>query len=103
MKFYAERVLDLDGMVRRNGDWLTASVSDDLVMMSVETGQYMGVSRIGRRVWELIGSPRTVEALCGQLVGEYKVEPEACRSDVEDFLREMVELKAIMIDEALPG
>jgi hypothetical protein len=54
-------------------------------------------------VWELIESPKTVEALCGQLVREYKVEPGACRTDIEDFLRQMVELKAITIDEALPG
>lgn len=101
--FLNGRVFDLDGMVRRGGDWLSATVAGDLVMMSVESGNYVTLSRIGKRVWELIESPMAVEALCGRLVREYKVEPDACRSDIEDFLREMVELKAIMIDEASPG
>ena len=41
-------------MVRKQGDWLSAKVGDELVMMSAEKGNYIGLSEVGARIWELI-------------------------------------------------
>jgi hypothetical protein len=37
-------------MVRRQGDWLTARVGDELVMMSAQTGDYVGLTEVGARL-----------------------------------------------------
>ena len=44
-------------MVRKQGDWLAAKVGDELVMMSAEKGNYIGLSEVGARIWELIEEP----------------------------------------------
>ena len=86
-------------MVRKQGDWLAAKVGDELVMMSAEKGNYIGLSEVGARIWELIETPRELDALCAQLQGEYDdVTPDVCRAEVESFLNELVKHGAIALD-----
>jgi len=85
-------------MVRRQGDWLTAKVGEELVMMSAETGKYVGLTEIGARIWELIGTPQDLDALCGKLREEFEVSDETCRADVETFLKELAKHEAVSLD-----
>jgi hypothetical protein len=88
-------------MVRRQGDWLTARVGDELVMMSAQTGDYVGLTEVGARVWKLIETPQELNALCSKLQEEFEVSAETCRSDVEVFLNELVKHGAISLDPRL--
>ncbi len=85
-------------MVRKQGDWLAAKVGDELVMMSAEQGNYIGLSDVGSRIWELIETPRNIDDVCAQLLNEFDVTPEICRAEVETFLNELVKHGAIALD-----
>ena len=85
-------------MVRKPGDWHAAKVGDELVMMSAEKGNYIGLSEVGARIWELIETPQPVDAVCAQLQQEYDVTPEACRAEVETFLNELSGHGAVALD-----
>ena len=85
-------------MVRKQGDWLAAKVGDELVMMSAEKGNYIGLSEVGARIWELIATPQDVDDVCVQLQDEFEVKPEVCRAEVESFLNELVKHGAIALD-----
>jgi hypothetical protein len=87
-------------IVRRQGDWLSAKVGDELVMMSAEQGNYLGLSEVGTRVWELIETPRDFDAICAQLETEFEVSAETCRAEVEDFLKELAKHGAVALDLA---
>jgi len=75
--------------IKRSGEWLSARVDDQLVMMSVEQGTYVGLSEVGARIWELIDEPSDVDAVCARLLQEYQVDPETCRAEVLAFVSEM--------------
>ena len=85
-------------IVRRKGDWLSAKVGDELVMMSVEKGRYVGFAEVGARIWELLETPQTVDDLCARLVEEFDVTPDVCRAEVETFLKELEEHGAAALD-----
>jgi hypothetical protein len=85
-------------MIRKHGDWLSARVGDELVMMSAEKGNYIGLSEVGARIWELIETPQDIEAVCARLQDEFEVTPEVCRAEVETFLNELVQHGAIALD-----
>ena len=87
-------------MVRRDGDWLSATVGEELVMMSPETGNYLGLTKVGRRIWELIEEPRDHGEICAQLEREFEVAPETCRAEVEEFLAELARQGAVVLDPA---
>jgi predicted deacylase len=84
-------------MVRKEGDWLAARVGEELVMMSAANGDYVGLSEVGARIWELIETPQDVEAVCAQLRGEFDVSPEICRAEVESFLNELAKHGAVAL------
>ncbi len=81
---------------RRNGDWLGAALGVEWVMMSIESGNYLTLSRVGSRVWDLMESPKTIDELCALLVREFSVAPDACRHDVTRFIEEMIGHGAIV-------
>jgi hypothetical protein len=87
-------------IVRRQGDWLSAKVGDELVMMSAEKGNYIGLSEVGARIWELIETPQEVESVLVRLQEEYEVSAETCRAEVDRFLQELKTHGAIALDSA---
>ncbi|MGN6717148.1 MAG: PqqD family peptide modification chaperone [Candidatus Binatia bacterium] len=85
-------------MIRRQGEWLSAKVGEELVMMSVSKGDYLGLTEVGTRIWELIETPQELGNLCGKLQDEFDVSSEICRADVEAFLNELAKHDAISLD-----
>jgi hypothetical protein len=87
-------------MVRRQGQWLAARVGDELVMMSADSGAYVGLSEVGARIWELVETPQDIDAVCAQLQAEFEVAPEVCRAEVQRFVNELAEHGAIALGPA---
>lgn len=85
-------------IVRKRGDWLAAKVGGELVMMSSEKGNYIGLSEVGARIWELIETPQEVDSVCVRLQEEYDVAPEVCRAEVEAFFSELETHGAVAFD-----
>ena len=80
---------------RRNSDILAANVDDDLVMMSIQAGNYYNIGGVGTCIWELLAAPRTMDELIDGVVSEYDVERERCASDVGAFVQDLIRLKLI--------
>jgi hypothetical protein len=78
-----------DKRYSQNPDLLSVEMDGDLVMMSIETGNYFGVSGIGPRVWELIGTPRTFAELMDTICVEYEVDAETASADLRNFLEKL--------------
>lgn len=85
-------------MIHRRGHWLQAKVGDDFIMMSADTGDYIGLSEVGGRIWELVEVPQDFDTLCARLEDEFDVSPEVCRTEVESFLRVLAENNAVTLD-----
>jgi Coenzyme PQQ synthesis protein D (PqqD) len=85
-------------IIRRQSEWLTAKVGDELVMMSTETGNYVGLTDVGARIWELLETPQELGCLFSKLLQEFDVSAEACRTDVDAFIVELAKHGAISLD-----
>ncbi len=85
-------------MIGRSGDWLSAKVGDEIMMMSAARGDYLGVNAVGARIWELIETPSDMDAICAVLVREFDVDEATCRTEVEQFVTEMGKHGAVTID-----
>ena len=82
-------------LYRRNADVLAAHVDDELVMTSVQAGNYYGIGGIGLLVWGLLAEPRSVDELVDAIVADYDVERGQCASDLAGFVEELVGLNLI--------
>ena len=76
-------------MYGRKDGWLAANVGEELVMMSAESGAYLGLNDVGAKVWEIIDQPKALSDICEGLAREFETTPQACQPEVEAFLTEL--------------
>ena len=89
--------ISAETVVARRAEPLTAAVDDDLVMLDPRRSTYYGLDRVGRRVWDLLDRPRSVDELCAALQDEFSVDAERCRADVLAFLEQLSEAELLEI------
>lgn len=88
--------VSLDSVVRQNGDLVTSDIDGEVVMMSIENGEYYGMDLIGSRIWELLTEPCKVSLLVDNLLKEYQVNRKTCEQDVLAFLNRLAETRVII-------
>ena len=82
--------LNLHNVVQRDPDVIAAEAGEDVVMVSIEKGQYYGVSGIAREIWQAIERPRMVSDLISDLVVNYNVDRAACERETLLFLEDLL-------------
>lgn len=75
---------------------ISGRLHDELVMMDIEQGRYFSLNPVATRIWELLEQPMEAEELCVILMDEYDVEPQNCREDVSQVLKEMLGLGLLL-------
>lgn len=66
-------------------------IEGEAVILSMDSKVLRGLNPVGSRVWELIDGRRDVEQIVDALVGEFAVERERARAEVEAFLRALAD------------
>lgn len=71
---------------------LTSKIDDEIIIMSLESGYYLGLDPVASRIWEIISDkPSTVSEVVTILTEEYEVDAEQCQLETETFITTMVE------------
>lgn len=83
---------------RRKDGLLVSELGNEMVMMDIESGNYIGLNETGRVIWELIEQPVKVEDLINQLITRYEVSYEDCSKDTLEYLNKMEEQKIISLN-----
>jgi hypothetical protein len=84
-------VIGMQSRFERNPDLAWTTMDDEVVMMSVERGEYSGLGGVGSRIWELLADPLTTSEICVRLVAEFEVDAETCETDVVEFLEQLLQ------------
>jgi hypothetical protein len=73
----------------RNQDQVSAEVEGEVMMMSLERGNYYSLDAVGSQIWNRIEEPIRVSALCDALMEVFDVDRAQCQRDVLAFLTEL--------------
>lgn len=65
------------------------AIDDEIVVMSLDSGDFFSLTGTGRAIWQLIDGQRDRQALIGAVAAEYATDRAAIAEDVGDFLAEM--------------
>jgi hypothetical protein len=76
-------------LISRSTSVLSAPVRDEIVMMSVESGRYLGLDDIGSDIWRRLETPRTFGELIDGLAADYAADRAVIADDVRKLLSEM--------------
>ena len=85
--------------IKRNIEVFASEIDDEVVMMNIQSGKYFGMDAVGSRIWQLIEEKIRVKDIIAQLLEEYDVTEEQCRSDVLEFLNELYEQNLVQVTE----
>lgn len=91
-------MIQLGTSIARNESILFSDLDDELLMMSIDNGEYYSVDAIGARIWSLLEEPTPVATLCNMLTNEFEVALATCQEDVLSFLNEMADLDVIIAE-----
>ena len=89
--------ISIDSIIERKEGIVQAEIDGETVMMSIDSGEYYGLDPVASRIWAIVETPLSVQALNEQLLSEYDVSEEQCQSDVLKFLSDMAENKVITL------
>lgn len=76
--------------VRRAGLPEAALGPDSLALLDLGKGRYYGLDGSGLRIWQLIETPTSLDAVSECLQQEFEVDAEVCRREVEAFVTRLV-------------
>lgn len=86
---HQEAVLNLATVVHRKADLIATELEEITIMFVGEREKYYGFEAVGSRIWQLLGEPMSVKALCGLLQAEFDVSAEQCERETLDFVRHL--------------
>lgn len=89
--------IQLGTSIARNDSILFSDLDDELLMMSIDNGEYYSVDSIGAHIWSLLEQPTPVATLCKMLTNEFEVDLATCQEDVLPFLNQMATLDVITV------
>ena len=89
--------LSQNSQVQRNPKLLANQMDGEIVMMSIDNGEYYGLDEVGSRIWELMETPVTVHNLVEQLMNEFDVDYDDCLRDTQEFLEDLLEKDLVLV------
>jgi len=82
--------INIESIVRKNtGQILTSELGDELVMMDIESGQYITLNKVAHIIWQQLEQPVKVCDLVLVLMKKFEVAEEECTKDTLDCLNKM--------------
>lgn len=95
--------IDQTSIVVRSETSMTAPLDNELVVVSLASNAYIALDEIGRRIWEMLETPRSVAELCATLADEFSGPIEEIQSDVLSFLTELESVGLLNVTPARPA
>ncbi|MDR6850738.1 hypothetical protein J2Y54_000231 [Sphingomonas sp. BE123] len=83
--------IDTTTILRRKATVVGADVSDDAILLDIDTGYFFQLNRTGAKIWAFVEEPQTLGALTDHMAASYTVDAETCRSDVTEFVSDLIE------------
>lgn len=84
-------------IIQRNPNQVFSNIDGEVVMLSIEFGEYINLEDVGSQIWNNIENPCTFGALIESLMETYTVEEQTCYNDTKDFILELYNANVIQI------
>ncbi|MCW3124003.1 MAG: hypothetical protein JWQ38_3495 [Flavipsychrobacter sp.] len=84
-------------VVRNDKKFITSPIGDEIVMMSIESGNYIGINEVASTIWKKLETPLTVKDLVTYLLASYDIGEKECEEKTIAHLDDMLKKNMISI------
>ncbi|WP_372072936.1 PqqD family peptide modification chaperone [Tistrella mobilis] len=92
-----------DRLYRQKTRLLSASVGDQVIMMSVELGRYFNLNPVAGRIWQLLATPCSLDRIVAELAPIYDAPEETIRAEAAHFLTRLEREGLLIVTAAGEG
>jgi len=90
--------MDQNKLIKRHPDLLETTLDNEVVLMSIERGNYFGLENTGKRIWQLLKTPQTFVQLLVTLENEFEAPTDFIARDLTVFLQVLQENGVVIIE-----
>ena len=81
-------------------DVVACELEGGAALLDLRSSLYFSLNSVGAVLWEALTTPRSVDELVGVVAESFDVTAEACRADVEAYLRDLHARQLIIARQA---
>jgi len=79
--------ITLETVISRNeSNFLANPVGEEIIILNMETGDYLGLNQVGSDIWDLLKAPTTVQKIIDQLIDRYAVDKQTCQTETMEYV-----------------
>jgi len=87
-------------VLRKNPNMVTRVIDDETILLPIyktsdEINCIYTLNKVGSKVWEKIDGKRTLPEIKNQVLKEFDTTPEEVDKELQNFLKDLKEIKAI--------
>lgn len=96
-----KELLTPETIIQRNDSkFLASAIGEEIVMMNIDNGDYIGINSVGGDIWNILTEPMSVKDLIGKTMELYEVSAEQGTEEINGFLKRMLDQEMIVIQAA---
>lgn len=84
-------------IVRRGKDIPFSQLDDELLAIDAQAGYCYSLNETAGRVWDLIATPLSLDAICAQLQREYTVDEATCERETITLLQGLCDAGLVQV------
>ena len=93
-----ECTLKSETLITRNDQqFIISHIGDEVVMMDVNRGLYIGMNSVGSNIWKLLSEAHSVKDIIASLTNRYDVNPSQCEAETLTYLQQMLEQNMLIV------
>jgi hypothetical protein len=96
-------MLTLNSIIQRDPEVIFSEADQDLIMVSISTGCYYGLSDVAREIWDAIERPKKISDLVGGLTASYNINSSLCEEQTLSFLQALLDEGLLQVKDESAG
>ena len=85
---------------RKNRDIVSRQIDNEMILVPIyrtakDINEMYTLNKTAKDLWNMVDGKNSVEVIRNKMLEEYRVEPERLEGDIEEFIKDMKEIKAI--------
>ena len=90
--------LTLKTVISRNEtNFLANPVGEEIIILNMETGDYLGLNQVGSEIRDLLETPTTVQKIIDQLIDRYAVDKQTCQTETMEYVEKINSLGLLRV------
>lgn len=81
---------------QKSDKFVETEIDGEILMMSVEDGQYFGMDNVAVVIWKFLAKPKSFTEIRNMVANHFDVPKEKCEQDIEVFLIDLINNKLIV-------